>query len=338
MKIFKVYAVGFTTIIKRFRLISLAYFSLLIPALIVVLPFRSYFSKAVSQFISPGKLLAGFDYTAYSELMNFRGDEIKAAFFQSFWLIVFYFFISVFVTGAILYVLQDKKKKAKFINFITGGSKYFWRFFRLSTIFLILQALVALIIYIPFSIMAKNALEHAATEKSTFFLFLPFLAVHLLIAVYMLIISNYSRFILVHEDSKKVFKSIWKSLKFVSSKFFGTYGLILLLLIFPGLLTVIYFKTSGIVDMTSGLLIFLAFLIQQFYIWLKQAFRVWAYSSQFDYYLIYQETADKDRGTANSEQGTENNDQGAVNSEQGTGNSKTVEIFHFLKSNNIEEK
>jgi hypothetical protein len=287
MKILKVYAVGFTTIIKRFRLISLAYLSLLIPALIVALPFHSYFIKATSQYISPGKLLAGFDYTAYSELINFRGDEIKAAFSQSFWLLIFYFFISVFVSGAILHILQDREKKAKFLNFITGGSKYFWRFLRLSIIFFILHALVAIIIYVAFGIMVKNAFEHAATEKSTFFLFLPFLVVHLLIAIYLLIISNYSRFIIVQTGSRLVLKSIWKALKFISSKFFGTYGLILLLFIFPLLFLMIYLKASTHVEMTSGLMIFFAFLIQQFYIWLKEAFRIWTYSSQFDYYMMY---------------------------------------------------
>ena len=309
MKILKVYAVGFTSIIKRFRLISLAYLSLLIPALLVALPFRSYFTKAMSQYISPGKLLTGFDYTAFSELMNFRGDEIKAAFSQSFWLFIFYFFISVFVTGAIIHILQDKEKKAKFINFISGGSKYFWRFLRLSIIFFILHALVAVIIYVPFGIMVKNTFKHAATEKSTFFLFLPFGIVHLLIAIYLWLISNYTRFIIVQTGSRLVLKSIWKALKFVSSHFFGTYGLILLLFIFPLLLMMVYFKASANVEMTSGLLIFTGFLIQQFYFWLREATRVWAYASQFDYYLMYHKDSENSaKDLENSEQVSENNE------------------------------
>ncbi len=314
MKILKVYAVGFTTIIKRFRLISLAYLSLLIPALMVALPFHSYFQKAMSQYISPGKLLSGFDYTAYSELMNFRGDEIKAVFSQSFWLLILYFFISIFITGAILHVLQDKERKAKFITFLTGGSKYFWRFFRLSIIFLIIHALVALILYIPFGIMVKNAFEHAATERSVFFLFLPFGIIHLFIAIYLWVVSNYTKFIIVHKGSRLVLKSIWEALKFVSAKFLGTYGLILLLFLFPLLLMMLYYKASVNIEVTSGLLIFMVFLMQQIYLWLREATRVWAYSSQFDYYLI-----------CNQKQITENKDQ-SKSSDTLTGkNDKTSE-------------
>ncbi len=289
MKILKAYSSGLVTTLKRFRLISLAYLFLLVPGLLVALPFLSNFKSASAQFISPGKLLAEFDYTAYSELMEFYGDKIKSSVSQASWLILFYIFISVFVTGAILHVLNDKKQKAKFMVFLAGGSKYFWRFFRLSIIFLILQFLIALIIYLPFSIIAGNLFEGAATEKSVFFLFLPFGFIHLLISVYIHLISNYTRFILVHKNSRKVFRAIWNALKFVSARFFGTYSLIILLFIFPVLILIGYFNFSEHVEMTSGLLIFLVFLAQQFYIWLRMATRVWSYASQFDYYIVSKE-------------------------------------------------
>lgn len=289
MKILKAYSSGLVTTLKRFRLISLAYLFLLIPGLLVAFPFLSNFKSASSQFISPGKLLEGFDYTAYSELMDFYGDGIKSVLSQASWLIMFYILISVFVTGAILHVLNDKKQKAKFMIFLSGGSKYFWRFFRLSVIFIILQVLIALIVYLPFSILVGNSFEHAATEKSTFFLFLPFGFIHLLLAVYLHLISNYTRFILVHDNSRIVLRAIWNAIKFVSARFFGTYGLAILLFIFPVLLLFGYFKFSEQVEMTSGLLIFLVFLAQQFYIWLRMATRVWAYASQFDYYIVCKE-------------------------------------------------
>ena len=285
MKILKVYWSGFTTTLKRFRLISLAYLFLLVPGLLVALPFLSNFKSASAQFISPGKLLTDFDYTAYSELMDFYGDRIKSSLSQVSWLIIFYIFISVFVTGAILHVLNDKKQKAKFMVFLSGGSKYFWRFFRLSIIFLVFQFLLALIIYLPFSIIVGNIFEHAATEKSVFFLFLPFGFIHLLLSVYLYLISNYARFILVHKNSKKVFRAIWHASKFVSGRLFGTYGLLFLLFILPVLLLLGYFKFSEQVEMTTGLLILLVFLVQQFYIWLRMATRIWALASQFDYYL-----------------------------------------------------
>ena len=289
MKILKAYSSGFVTTLKRFRLIGLAYLFLLVPGLLVAFPFLSNFKSATAQFISPGKLLEGYDYTAFTELIDFYGDGIKSVLSQASWLIIFYILISVFVTGAILHILNDKKQKAKFMVFLRGGSKYFWRFFRLSVIFIILQVLIALIVYLPFSILVGNSFEHAATEKSTFFLFLPFGFIHLMLAVYLHLISNYTRFILVHENSRIVLRAIWNSIKFVSAKFFGTYGLAILLFIIPALLLVGYFKFSEQVEMTSGLLIFLVFLAQQFYIWLRIATRVWAYASQFDYYLVCKE-------------------------------------------------
>jgi len=71
----------------------------------------------------------------------------------------------------------------------------------------------------------------------------------------------------------------------------------------------VYFKASANVEMTSGLLIFTGFLIQQFYFWLREATRVWAYASQFDYYLMYHKDSENSaKDLENSEQVSENNE------------------------------
>jgi len=100
-------------------------------------------------------------------------------------------------------------------------------------------------------------------------------------------ITNYKiKLALVLNNSGKVIRLFWMALKFVAVKFFGAYTLALLLLVSLLILLWVYTKTGDSIEMTSGVIILIVFLVQQIYVWLRVAGKVWFLSSQFEYYLM----------------------------------------------------
>ncbi len=286
MKIIKAYKNGFKTTINSLRLITVGYLFLLIPGLLIALAYWSSFKSAIGNFIAPGNLLNGFDYTAYTELMRFEGEKISAATTQAFLLAILYIFVGLFISGGIIFSLNSKSSKGNLLSMITGGSRFFWRFLKLNFYTFVIHLFIAAIIYIPFAILVKGSFEHAATEKSTFFLFLPFGIFHLIVMIYLFTINNYAKFALVHNNSRKVLRLLWTAAKFVTRNLFNTYSLALLLLIAPIIFLFGYMKISGVLEMNSGLMILVVFLVQQIYVWLRMAGKIWFLSGQFEYYLM----------------------------------------------------
>lgn len=286
MKIIKAYKNGFKVTISNLRLITVGYLFLLIPGLLIALAYWSSFKSAIGNFIAPGNLLNGFDYTTYTELMRFEGEKISAATTQAILLVVFYVFVSLFISGGIVYSLNNKSSKGNFLSMLTGGSRFFWRFLKLNLYTFIIHLIIAAIIYIPFAILVKGSLEHAETEKYIFFLFLPFGIIHLILMIYLFTINNYAKFALVHNNSRKVIRLLWAAIKFVTVKICSTYTLTLLLLVVPLLFLFGYMKFSGSFGISSAITIIIVFIVQQVSVWLRMANKIWFLSGQFEYYLI----------------------------------------------------
>ncbi len=282
MKILTSYKNGFVDTFRNVRLVTIVYLFVLVPVLLVALSYWSAFRTAMDGFISPGKLLGGFDYTAYTELTKIEGDRISASYVQATWLVVFYLFVSIFITAGTIFILTNRDVKSSLSAFVTGGSRYFWRFLKLKFYFIFIQIFFAAIVWVPFAMIMKFSEDGTLNEKKIFFDLLPFLIIHALIFLYFFTISNYSKMIIVAEDTRKVLGSMWSATKFVSSKFFGAYTLTILLLVIPVLLIVIYWKFEP--DPASRWAIFFILIVQQIFIFLRSFMRIWFLAGQVEYY------------------------------------------------------
>ena len=284
MKILTAYKNGFKETIRQTRLITVAYLFLLIPVLLLAFAYHSAFREAMDGFIMPGSLLKDFDFTAFTELLKIYGDKITASYTQAYWLVVFYFFVSLFVTAGIIFSLNETGEKGNLLSIVSGGSRYFWRFLKLKLYFFIVNLVVTMIIYLPAAMLFSFKYSGTANERTIFFFFLPVVIFHILVMIFVFTINNYTKFILVSEDTHKVLRTIWAAVKFVSAKFLGTYGLVVLLFVVPVVVIVGYWGLSNSLEMTSGLMILLVFVMQQVFIWLRVSFKVWFLAGQFDYF------------------------------------------------------
>lgn len=287
MNIIQSYFKGFRNTVQSLRMVTLIYLVTLILGLSLSIPFMSTLKEASGLSLDTAKLLKGFDYTAFKEIMRFHGEGIRTFFGIGFWVSLFFLILSVFLTGGILGRLSDMSRDFSLKSFFGDCGMLFGRFFRLSIYTLLMHLLVAVIVYTPLGLIFMGKFEGGASEKQFFYLFLIFAIIHIIVAIWLLIITDYTRIMLVGSKSKKVLKQFWKALKFVSHRFFGTYGLYLLLLVAPVIILILYFKLSGLLNVASALMILLMLLIQQLFIWLRAGFRVWIFASQVSYYQTH---------------------------------------------------
>lgn len=286
MIIFKAYAAGLKATVKSKMMSTLIYAVILLLALIIALPFRSVLSEQAGNSMSLHSLLKHFNYTIYSDFMNSAAKIINPFLLAALWMGTFYFLFTIFFTGGILNILSDENQKFSVVNFLSGCGKYFFRFLRLGIYLLIIQFLTALIIFLPLSKILSNNYETTQNEASLFYIFLAGAIVFIVLFILILVIGDYAKIILFKNDSKKVIRTIGKSFQFVFRHLFGTYTLYFLILAVSILLFVIYLLLDNAIGMISGFTIFVMFLIQQIFIWLRVLIKVWFLGSELSFYKI----------------------------------------------------
>ena len=286
MKIFKAYFAGLKSAGKSKKMAAVIYAVIFLLALILAIPFHTALLSQTGNSMALHALLKHFNYTIFSDFMNSSGKVINIFILAALWMGIFYFLFTVFFTGGILNVLSDGNMKFSILNFLTGCEKYFFRFFRLGIYLLIIQFLTAVIIFFPLSKILSTNYETTQNEASLFYISLTGVIIFTVLFILILIIGDYAKIILFHNDSGKVVKTIGKSFQFVFGHLFGTYTLYLLILVIPVLLFVFYILLDNAVGMISGFTIFIMFLSQQAFIWLRVLIKVWFLGSELSFYKI----------------------------------------------------
>ena len=284
MNIFQAYLQGFRTTTRSAKMITFIYLLIFVLALIVSIPFLSSLKSAAGNNMAPEKLLPGFNYTVIQELFQHKDFSFAAHLKQVVWVMFLFLFLSIFLSGGIISTLKDGAGSFRWGSFLGGSAHYFWRFVKLTFYMLLIHVLTAIIIYLPFAIIVGGEMNATATEKWIFQVFMIFFVIHIILGIFLIIVTDYARFRMVIEDTPKVLKSIWLSVRFVIRKFIFTYGLYLMLLILPVALFYITMVLSGVIMATSGWMLLLVFVLQQLFIWLRMGFRIWTFSSQLEYF------------------------------------------------------
>jgi hypothetical protein len=256
----------------------------LILGILFAIPFLGTLKQKAGFTMSLQDLLSGYDHTVIRELFNETSVYLGPFVRQGLWIAILFFIISIFLTGGILHIFSDKSYPFTFERFFSGSLNFFFRFLKLSFYMLIIYVLVTAIIFLIVFLISAAAFSGTGSEKTIVSIALPGLCFWLLVMIFFLIIADYTRFSIVRNDSRSVFITIFRSMKFVARKFPFTYGLYLMLLIAPVILIYVYTLLSNGFGMTSGITILVMFLIQQLFIWAKTFTRIWTFASQFDYY------------------------------------------------------
>jgi len=283
MKLLNVYTEGFKKTFGSLKIVTIIYGITLLIGIIFSSSFNSIMTDNFSSRNMLYMLFRDFDFTVYSDFMNNYGDIINSFTSIMIWFGMFYFFFSVFFAGGILKFFEGSTIKSKTQNFFAGSSKFFFRFLRLGIYVLLIQLIIFGIIALIFSAIFNNASKNSA-EPALFTILMIWLAIHIIFFIFLSIVSDYAKIILVKEDSKKVWRALWGSFKFTLKKLYLTYPLYIILSIVPAVLFILYFWLDSAIGMHSGLTILLMFLIQQIFIWVRLFAKVWILGSQYEFF------------------------------------------------------
>lgn len=288
MTIIQNYLSGLRLASRSLKLTTMIYVLNLLFALALAIPFYGVITNAAHGSLQVNKLLTNFDFTAIQEFMDSAKGSISLLFKTGVWLAILYLLLNIFLAGGILKTL-DNEAVFERKEFFANGSKFFFRFLRLTLYFIIIHVLVILIIYLPLSLIINILWKNAESEKALFYAVISGAGLHLIIFIYLQIVAHYTRFMLITEDSTQILKKLRASVIFVSRKLLSTYPLYLLLLAGFVLLIFVFKFLSGTIGMTTGFTIFIMFLVQQLFIWSRIWLKIWIYGSQLEYYLYNKE-------------------------------------------------
>ncbi|MBI5729700.1 MAG: hypothetical protein HY963_01045 [Ignavibacteriales bacterium] len=281
MKILNAYIEGFKKAFVSKKIVTVIYGITFLLAAVLVATFKSTLTNNFGNRSELYKLFRDFDFTIYSDFINNHGDIVRPIMNQMIWFGAFYFFFTVFFAGGVLKYFDGSAIKSRVQAFFAGSAKFFFRFLRLGLYVLVIQMIIFGVVVFIFSKIISNAADNTP-EPGLFTILAIWGTIHLLLFIFVSIVSDYAKIILVKEDSKKVWSALKSGLIFTFKKFFVVYPLYVLLLIVPVALVIIYFGFDTVIGMNSMFTVLVMAVIQQLFIWARWFSKVWILGSQFE--------------------------------------------------------
>ncbi len=285
MKIFNAYKSGFSEAGRQKKTSLIIYLTTLLLALMAVLPFKVITTNNFNSRPIVNKLLGEFDFTVIMDLMNNHGDLIRPFFTIMFWMAAAYFLFTVFFTGGVLRIMNEKSNNPTGKQFFGGCAKYFLRFLRLGLYILILQLAGAIFLALILAFLMAAVSESPEPAMAT--VIVIWLILQLILFGYFSIISDYAKIIIVKEDTKKVWRSIGTSFSFATSKIHFTYPLFILLILVPVLISILYLFVDSSLAMNSSLMILVMLIIQQGIVWFRFFAKIWLIAGEYEFFNEY---------------------------------------------------
>jgi len=272
---------GFKRAKQSLFAIAIIWFSALTITSILVIPFKSAIKKAVVGTMSFDMLKGGngisFDF--FRDLgENFHG----LTFFLTsgiMLVILLSFFVNVFFSGGLFSRLNDYQKPFSIKEFFASSANHFWPFLGVSLIMMIIIAFTAVILMIPFGFMFNSAPESEyQVVKVAFLLGIIFVVM----MIQFLMIADLARVWLVKNNSKKMFSAIGYGFSKAFGKFGRTYPLAFLFALVAGIIVWAILMVGINYNPGSGFGLFLVFVINQVFLFLRFFVRAWRYGGVTD--------------------------------------------------------
>jgi len=283
MKALTSFSYGASAASKSLRMTLYIYFAYLAIALLLAIPFFSLFKSAAGNSQLPDSLMNGFDATAIRELLA-SGGKYFGFYLKSLlpWIIAFFLF-QIYLNGGIFWWVANPRGKFSIAQFQQFSRKYFWRYLKTSFYFLIINLIVALILYVPFFIGILGS--KGLTDQQIMRPLLVLAVFHALLLVYIKILADVVKSAVFEQDTRKVWKSITRSLKTSWKRFWSFYLLGWLLLVLPLIVYLGFFLLRSTMTVSTTGMILFVFLMQQITVFLMLFLRVWRLAAVYRYYL-----------------------------------------------------
>ena len=285
MKAIQAYLNGYKTAWKSKKMISLIYIFYFSIALLIAIPFYRLFNSIAGNSLLPDNLISEFDMTAMADLIR-DGGKVFMVYLQGAWpWLIAFVLLGTWMMGGILHWISAARGSFNTGNFLSACNKYFWPFFRVTIYSLILQIIVAFLIYVvPVILVSKDGVSDQYVVRT----FVTAILLHLIFFILVGLMADFTRFNIFYEGKRKVLKMGWRSVKFTIRKIFPLYFIYLIWMLVPVILIVGYTWLRTSIQVDSVAMIIILFVIQQLFIWLRYFTRIQRLAMYYQFFIANQ--------------------------------------------------
>ena len=309
MKIRTAFQQGFLKVFSYYKIIGVVFIINLFAALIVALPFASSLDKVTAQ--NPNREdLVQFDYAWWQEI-HFNADGLLQTLrpslssgigtlfdnlellltghfgeigWQLFTLAIVYLLVTAFLNGGIISLYLDEKRKFTLQRFFSYCGQHVNHMSAIAfTAVLVFLAFYKLLHPALFSIpeqLSYSTLDSTVVWFSTLCIFLLLF----FLMIFLDIIFDYSKIIVIHEKKDSSWLSIWLAIKFFFKNFTGVIGLYLNVLILSAIVMTLGGFLLSLISANSAGVIIVTIILQQILILVQIIFRLSFYSTAVSLY------------------------------------------------------
>lgn len=281
----KAFTYGIREGLKHWRAALIVYSILFSLALTIGIQVYQVLEASIGSSLELDKLINQYDHTVISDFLKIHGGSISPLLGQLRWYIIVYLFFSVFINAGLIYTI-DKSPKSDWVNFWSGGAKYFWPFLRIGAFFVIVTAMLIALIAIPASSYVGSIFNTTVTEMPMYYVAAGATVLILLVLTFLISWRINTKLIYLRTEC-----STWQSIKrgFTQNRKRWLSGprLFLLFFLFMAVIVFVHLYIEGIFGMTSLTLIIIFFITQQLVVLFRMLWRIMVFES-FDHNLRFQ--------------------------------------------------
>ena len=311
MKIIALFKSGFSKLLANLKIILIIYIVNITLTILIAVPLYVSLRNDTAKREVRETLTSGFDYEWWNEF-SFQAKGIEKTFIPSlesgfgpllenfelilsgdfsrlgtllFLLALVYMIINSFFAGGAIAIYADEKRKYSISRFFSNSAVFFNRYFSLTLTLLLLFILFFKVIHPAIFLFIKGITYNTISERLVFFLnFLGYLVFFILI-LFVNMVFDYAKVIVVVENRESAWQAIWWALKFVLKHF----SKVMRLYYFLGLVAIGLAFTLALIqsvyNTSSVIVLVIAVIVQQASIFLKIGMRLLFYTAQLDMYL-----------------------------------------------------
>ncbi len=209
---------------RLFRMWLLLFLLIFVLALTVAVPFANVMEASVGNSLELSKLLPQYDHTVWSDFMNAHGDKITGIFNQVRWMLPLFLLLYIFLSGGIVKSFDSISEGFSGRRFMSACTYYFWRFFRLFFWLMLIQGLLALLIYRgAFLALLGNDWGNLRSEDTLINAGKILIPIHLFLATFLAMVADYTKVRMVKNDTWWALPEFARSFEMCVRYFFRTY-------------------------------------------------------------------------------------------------------------------
>jgi len=273
---------GFTCTWENKRMVFVYYLVNLIFALIIMLPMYFLLNRIAGSTLMMGKMAGRLDMDFFFELLIKQYTTLFSLRGLFLFVPLVYWLFGLFLSGGAYTIFISDVKYSPSV-FWSRSAKYFGRFFRL---FLWSIPVFAVFYCIQFIEIGVERLIYGSDPYQNIIWWGAWIRVgigYIGILLYYLVL-DYARIDIVINDETRTRRALWYGIKFTFRNFFKTFILTLILFLIGIAALVIYNPIVDSLHAPSGFIIFILFIVQQIYMFIRMMLKLTLYSSQVSLY------------------------------------------------------